>query len=428
MKYGVVIATRMEPDLPNTLANLKETCSADMVPIVIEDVRGKGPQACRNEGIMKAADCEAVIVIDGHMRFQPGGLDRMAEHVHKKPQDVACAKCHHNAQMSFDDSPYCGARFAWKTEDRDQYWALCGKWRTKTTTGPIGCVMGACYGFNREWYIEGLNRPWQYGKGWGVDEEALSLVNWLCGGRNMLIDVEAAHLWRGQAGVPYLSTAHSMAMVWYNRLAFLHMLPLPEEWLEELTLHLKQNNAVRQHWPLIEAALRSVDLREMQLHLEGQKRTMKQWRRSWCDDRAQAPTINELRKRAKSAGLKLKPNMKAADIAAQLKELDQVPEVKAPQTVKTVLTRALQPNQPTVQNVTKPLDRGQHYRGDATALPEVPPVNVVVKTVICPRCDNPNPYETYDSHRTGGAYERVRRKRCRFCGHRRNELVEGAAG
>ena len=425
MKYGVVIATRMEPDLPNTLANLAETCQGDMVPIVIEDIRGRGPQACRDEGILKAAaqGCGAVIIIDGHMRFQPGGLDRMAEHVNRHPKDVACAKCHHNAQLSFDDSPYCGARFVWKTEDRDQFWALNGKWRTKTTTGPIGCVMGACYAFDTDWYIDGLARPWQYGKGWGVDEEALSLVNWLCGGRNMLLDVEAAHLWRGQAGVPYPSTPQSMAMVWYNRLAFIHMLPLPEEWLEELTLHLKQNNAVRQHWPLIEAQLRSVDLREMQLHLEGQKRTMKQWRRSWCDDKSQAPTINDLRRRAKSAGLKLKPNMKAADIAAELKKLDQAQpdncttrclesESRAPQTVKTVLTHALQPN--------------QAQQEDLTQLPEVPPVNVVVKPVICPRCDNPNPYETYDSHRTGGAFERVRRKRCRFCGHKRNELVEGA--
>ena len=68
MIYSVVIAERDEPDLRNTVADIKANNSPDGV-IVISDPRGRGPQACRHEGITKAAmgGADVVVVMDGHL-------------------------------------------------------------------------------------------------------------------------------------------------------------------------------------------------------------------------------------------------------------------------------------------------------------------------------------------------------------------------
>jgi hypothetical protein len=69
-----------------------------------------------------------------------------------------------------------------KAKDADEPQSFVGKWRKSDAVGQIPCVMGACYGITRDWYMNGLRRPWQYGTGWGCDEELISAATWLRGG------------------------------------------------------------------------------------------------------------------------------------------------------------------------------------------------------------------------------------------------------
>ena len=276
MKYSVIIAQRNEPDLQNTLDNIKAT-QANAETIVINDKSGKGPQYCRNTGI-HSSTTEIVIVIDAHMRFAKGALDDMAEYIAKNPDHVACAKCHHNSTMDLKDNPYMGARFCWKSQELNQYWIMHGKWRSETTTGEIGCVMGACYAFNRSRYIEVLKSPWRFGKGWGMDEETLSLSNWLSGGKVMLLDIDVAHLARTGSQVPFIYSPQQFDGVWANRLALLRMFPIPAAETEELVQWLCQNNIMQNRWNEINGLLDHRGLSDIRDHYATFKRSFIDWK------------------------------------------------------------------------------------------------------------------------------------------------------
>jgi len=300
-RYTVVIAERNEPDLKATVSDIRANSAlADVV--VISDKTGRGPQACRHYGITQAKT-DIVIIVDGHMRFAPGSLDKMAAAA--LPGDVVgCALCHHNADLSFEDSPYAGARWAWKSEDRGQYFVLTGKWRDRADLGAIPCVMGACYSFSRAWY-EKIGSPWRLGRGWGLDEETLSLATWLMGGRCEQVAAEVAHQYRIQSTLPYRLSAAQSAGVWANRITFLEMLPLPDQDRDELTAWLHQNGALR--GPAGVAVRNMVDhvataaIRET---LAAGPRTFAEWKTTFITQTEGEPQMRkELLDRAKRAGI-----------------------------------------------------------------------------------------------------------------------------
>jgi len=301
--YTVVIANRNEPDLNATVADIRGKFPAAEI-VVVNDTAGAGPQLCRHTGIM-AAKTDVVIIVDGHMRFAPGSLDTVAAGA-LAPGVVTCALCHHNLDQSFLDSPYAGARWAWKSEDRGQYFTLTGKWRDRADLGVIGCVMGACYGFRRDWYSN-IGAPWRLGRGWGMDEETLSLLTWLMGGRCELVRAEVAHLYRIQSQVPYLLTPRQAAGVWANRAAFLEMLPLPDSDRAELSEWLGKNDIMR--GPAGVEVRNLIDIpaaRDIRRRLESAPRTFAQWKAEHITETQQKGEVQmrgELLDRARRAGI-----------------------------------------------------------------------------------------------------------------------------
>lgn len=238
MKYSIIIAERQEPDLKATVANIKAGSSAKVV--VMSDHHGLGPQAMRDKGIGLASDSDVVIIVDGHMRFQPGMLDAMAVYCARNPKSVVGTRCFHHHEITWTGKAYGGARFAWMDEGKDAHepQSFVGKWRQDQAVGEIPCVMGACYGFTRDWYMAGLHRPWQYGTGWGCDEELLSAATWLRGGKVELLPYAVWHRARKPGQVPYKLTDRQLMGVWANRMRLLDMLPMGDIERESLVLNL----------------------------------------------------------------------------------------------------------------------------------------------------------------------------------------------
>jgi len=238
LKYSVIIAERNEPDLVATVDNIKANSAAHV--IVMSDKDGKGPQYMRNKGIELASGSEVVIVMDGHMRVKAGTLDAMAAWCTDNPKSVAVAECFHHDEETWTGQPYSGARFAWKDhgKDADEPQSFTAKWREDHTVGQIPCVMGACYGMARDWYINGLRKPWAFGTGWGCDEEIISAATWLRGGTVDLLPLQVWHRARKPVQVPYNLSRRELLGVWANRTRTIDMLPMPTEQKTELLRHI----------------------------------------------------------------------------------------------------------------------------------------------------------------------------------------------
>jgi len=255
--YTVVIPHRNEEDnLRRTVADILSTQQHCAAIVDVEDSDGSGTSLSRHRGTIQA-QTEIVITCDAHMRFRPGSLDQLADFTAAGYRRVSCLRCHHNAELSFDDSPYCAADLCLKVKSRAQFQALTARWRTPSaaevaTPEPVevAAVMGACYAFSRELYAA-IGSPWAAGNGWGCDEERLSVAARLVGGSVWLHPAECAHLYRAQSQIPYRTTPADLANVWFNRLSLLYYLPLPEALRAELRQWLERNSAVSSHaWEL----------------------------------------------------------------------------------------------------------------------------------------------------------------------------------
>ena len=303
MRYSVVIAERNEPDLKNTVANIMQ--NNDCHVIVQSDVKGLGPQAMRDNGIGIAAGSDVVIVMDGHMRTQRGTLDAMAEWVRGNPSSVAVAQCFHSYQEDWTGQPYSGASFSWKDQGKDanEPQAFTAKWRKDHTVGQIPCVMGACYAFKREWYMDGLRRPWQYGTGWGCDEELISAATWLMGGRVDLLPVSVWHQARKPGQVPYKITNQQLIGVWANRTRILDMLPMSADERNELVKHIMPALTLSQ-WRQVNAVSNQQEVAEYNSFLSTGPMDWAKFRQEYIGVQTIKPaTMKELRKQAKSMGI-----------------------------------------------------------------------------------------------------------------------------
>jgi hypothetical protein len=96
-----------------------------------------------------------------------------------------------------------------------------------------GCVLGGCYALRRSWYLDGLHAPWKAMRGWGSAEQTMSMVNWLRGGRNVILPVVVGHWFRLRT--PYSNPNDRIA---YNQQRLIGMLPMPAEVRAELVAHL----------------------------------------------------------------------------------------------------------------------------------------------------------------------------------------------
>jgi hypothetical protein len=247
----------------------------------------RGCQPARDAGIM-AADTEYVAIIDGHMDFEPGTFAALVEHLESNPRDVVCSRCCHLGMPGWikpDEQGYSGAFMLWQ-EGRVP---LVPKWRDVDTPAEVPCVLGACYAFRRDRYVETLRRPWRMGTSWGRDEEMLSIINWLCGGENRVVNKRAWHWFREHKQVPYETSAGTIAGNLANHWRMLQVLPLPDKWRQELEAGLMSDPMFKSQWKIIQDKLNTAGINDMRNWLKNQRRTMEEWRALYCCDRDPRP-------------------------------------------------------------------------------------------------------------------------------------------
>ena len=280
MKAGIVIAWRKgENDLQATAEDAAHSTGRGVNIYKVEDTTAAGPAQTRHRGIAAAGECDVIVILDAHMRFQGDVLRRMVKEV-RANGGLLCPLCHHNADCSFDahgGSYYAGAeivyRAAWRAGEREERHALCWKWSTDSKPGPRGCVGGACYVFRRDWYMS-AGQPLAALPGWGCDEEALSIAAWMSGAQPTVFDGHVAHRWRAAPPWPVGSQEH--AAVHASRMALIHAVVADAAARAELEQW--QRSWVREGVP----SCKSKEAERFRVALLKQPRTWAQWRAAVC--------------------------------------------------------------------------------------------------------------------------------------------------
>lgn len=254
IKYSVVIPERNEKDnFEKTKQNILNTQKNCNEVIHIEDLKGYGTSYSRHLGVMQAQN-NIIITCDAHMRFKQNALDNMADYIADSEDALACLKCYHNANMSFDEACYYGADLLWVQEEKNNDRVLSAVWRKSNSCGEIASVMGACYGFKKTSYDK-IGQPWRLGVAWGLDEETISMAIRLIGGKVELLDYECAHLLKHKSN--YHLCDKDYIGVWYNRIRNLYYLPIDIDTCAELHRIVMNNSNARKYAPQIDLLLRS---------------------------------------------------------------------------------------------------------------------------------------------------------------------------
>lgn len=328
MRIDVVIAVRNEPDLHNTIASIaKHTPGASAR--IVEDHQGEGCMLMRHRGIA-ASDADVVACMDGHMRLRDDSLVRAAEYV-RGTNRVVCLRCQHG-EPEWNGTVYAGAWMQERTENRGQYSALGGKWRSNDTAGPIGCLMGACYVMDRQWYMDGICQPWRWGTGWGQDEEVLSLTTYRMGGSVELFDGIVWHQYQHKGR--YQNTDWQDAGVWAQKFKTLHIVCDEPEVRQSYTDWINKTGFNGPKARMITQICRRTE-GEIANWRDGMK-----WERTWAQtygavvgkQEVGTVTKSDLYQKAKKIGCDVEWKMSRSDIErilmiTQLKRREPIPDI-----------------------------------------------------------------------------------------------------
>ena len=276
-KTAIVCAYRdPEPDRVATLESAAASIGFGGVLYAVEDKDASGPGYNRDRGIMAAADCDVVVLIDAHMRFAPRALASMANEV-RANGGLLTALCHHNERCEIGGTFYSGGRMVWRSDDHSpKYSPLCAKWRKESGPGPATAVMGACYVFRRDWYIA-AGRPLAMLRAWGCDEEALSIAAWMTGQKIAVADQHVAHLYRARP--PFTVTERDERMVRENRAA------LCQAFIVEANARREQIAWAMRGLGMMQPATLAAhdDIERVRLAMLRAPRSFEQWRREVCE-------------------------------------------------------------------------------------------------------------------------------------------------
>jgi glycosyltransferase involved in cell wall biosynthesis len=280
-KVAIVIPCRGDKELHGTMADIREKAKGvDVSFYVVNDDSGAGTQACRHAGIAQAKE-PYIITTDAHMRFKEGTLETLVANIKKHPNDILCAKCHHQPEYTFESNPYCGAAWVFKDENKfSERHPVSAKWRTSDRSGIIGCVMGACYAFRRKRYEE-IGSPWQYGTGWGKDEETLCLINWLMGGESRLVNCQVSHLEQKPTQMPYRQNARDVPGRIATRWRLMHVSNMPESEKIELYKWFQGDSTFKQIPHQVAEMIDTKRCEPLRKLLENAPRTFQEWKEWW---------------------------------------------------------------------------------------------------------------------------------------------------
>lgn len=262
---SVVIPYRNEDMLGFTLHRLRDTIKVEYEAICVDDgsnryiripdpprntVQISNPEPIgncfsRDRGI-HLAKYDIVLVIDAHMNFWPNDWSEvMVQHIIDNPTHIGCPYSLQLApdRMDMEDATgrYRGAHLVVKDVDSSgRRRILPCIWNAHIDEpGPIGCVLGGAYIFRKDWYIERLQSPWKHLRGWGHSEPTLSLINYLMGGENVLLDAEIGHMYRTGGDAPYASRVYNLT---FNQLFLANVVVWDEDDILEMIEHMHLSN------------------------------------------------------------------------------------------------------------------------------------------------------------------------------------------
>ena len=293
MQVSIIIPSNKEPHLATTCRRIRETQGDHDVEIIavfdgkdaktepvhewayeIEFEQQQGIHNCRDTGLEHAShDC--VIILDAHMQFKDGWIDKMTERFYPGTSRISCASCVGICPTTYEFSQECqhcveaadklealgakrprprptlyGANVKLmdesSKENRTEYRVFPSSWRN-TGPGEVQSVLGACYMLSRQHYMDVLRRPWSQMKQWGTSEQSLSIINWLWGGDCECVDVEVGHLFRTAVQLPYTEKSAAYAIkyisgIWFNRYWLSSIVPSKSGINARLIEHLDRNS------------------------------------------------------------------------------------------------------------------------------------------------------------------------------------------
>jgi len=308
MKTSIVIPCKNEHRLADTIRGIDTTCGAQKPEIIVvhdgeavvtdhaylgvvksftTGLLPIGTSASRHYGVLQSSG-DFIITIDGHMAFDDNNwLQAMVDEAVAYPKAVLCSGSTWLSEKTptFKDAQRhgTGATVHWKDScGVQEYRALEAKW-SKNDAGEIGVVMGACYGFMKDWYLHGMQAPWDGAAGWGMDEVMLSIPSWLCGGSTRLVDTAVGHWFNDtQRSSTLVYTDTMLTDVWANRLRVLEVLPLTGADRLELITHVKSSGGYQARQSAVSQRLAAgMQVERVRAHLGAQKRKMTDYMSEW---------------------------------------------------------------------------------------------------------------------------------------------------
>ena len=204
--------------------------SCDVPNDVILELTGTKPRGTSfaKHTAMLRAEHEVVVLCDSHMIFPAGCFELYYDHLTAFPKHVVCSIVNMCDVHGGEGLHYAGC-FETKivgsprkptNRDAGSRQPFGVGWKKTTFSGPIQGVMGGCYGLTKSFY-DTMEQPWQYGKGWGGDEESISLATWYMGGLCWLLPQIVNH-YSGSRG--FVEDNYFKSAPLYNRLRVVEMI------------------------------------------------------------------------------------------------------------------------------------------------------------------------------------------------------------
>lgn len=284
MKISAIIGHRNE--LPANLHRTYYHLRAHGIDVeLLEDLPAMGCGYRRHQLIMQTK-ADAVVICDAHMKFSPGYFEAVTAHLRQHPDDVTVSRMRsiNHDWTEAEGQVYAGAEM--RLEDKwpgEQHIPIAAKWRRDDgSTGLVGAVMGACYGFRVDRYKQ-MGCPLAILRAWGGDEELLSIASWMTGGRVHLIPGTAYHMFAAPRAKYAPLMFHEELQIWANRLAMLTAIPMADTTKSRLLTWLKRNLFIKQHPGPINAAVekRMADIERLHEALDGGVMTFEQYIEQW---------------------------------------------------------------------------------------------------------------------------------------------------
>ena len=338
----------LDDNLSRTIANLRRTIGPnDRICVVydrprqyatfqpdrqIVNPRSIGCGGSRHLGIA-SSDAEFVALVDAHMDFPAGWVDEAVDHLTAHPRDITCA---HMQSISAEWTDHPGQRYAGAHMTHFQVAPICepypfsARWnRADVGKGEIGCAMGACYVMRRNRYLN-IGSPLATLRVWGMDEEMLSVSNWLLGGRTWLVPAVVRHVFAAPKRGANDLTLSQCVEVWVNRLYAVRAFPMAAELRREYEQHLLKKTFVASNFGLMDGLANERRPEKHRYHTSQLGRTFEDYCGLWLVE-GETPEEKEHMKRRQQADTKRKATARpvapapAPEVAPPVAKPDDTP-------------------------------------------------------------------------------------------------------